>query len=69
MKYIKSPITGELVRKNTKVETFLLYKIIYPVVNKIGLNRPFNLLRHKTGFYDEMNNGRCNWCGARKCHW
>jgi len=62
MKQVKS-FTGEYYKDNTMIEKFFLYKIIYPIVNKIGLNRKFNLWRHKIGMYSELSNGRCNWCG------
>lgn len=50
-------------KDNTPLEKFFLYKLIYPIVNKIGLNRKFNLLRHKLGFYSELPNQLCQWCG------
>ncbi len=63
MKYKISPLTKEYYKAHTKFEDFILYKICYPIVNKIGLNRKFNLLIHKKGFYAESTNGLCQWCG------
>jgi hypothetical protein len=63
MQYKKSFLIKEDYKDNTDFEKFLLYKIIYPIVNRIGLNRKFNLLRHKYGFYAENANGLCQWCG------
>ena len=64
MKQVKS-FTGEYYKDNTRIEKFFLYKIIYPIVNKIGLNRKFNLWRHKIGMYSELSNGQCQWCGEK----
>jgi hypothetical protein len=50
---------------NTDFEEFLLYHFFYPVVNFLGINRPFNLLRHKLGYYNEFQDGRCMWCGVK----
>ena len=66
MKKVKSHFKSESdYWDNTPVEKFFLYKIIYPIVNTIGLNRPFNLLRHKIGLYNEFPDGRCMWCGEK----
>jgi hypothetical protein len=63
---LKSPLEGATYYyDNTPVGKFILYKILYPIVNSIGLNRPFNLLRHKLGYYAELSNGRCQWCGKQ----
>lgn len=64
MKEVKN-FEGKYYLDNTDFEKFMLYKILYPVVNFIGLNRPFNLLRHYLGFYNEYANGRCMWCGEK----
>ena len=50
-------------RQYGKVESFLLYKIIYPIVNTIGLNRQFNLFYHWLGLYHERHDRSCWWCG------
>ena len=63
MKKVYSHLTGETYKDNTRFEKFLLYKICYPIVNRIGLNRKFNLLVHKFGFYGELPNRLCKWCG------
>lgn len=65
MKYIKSPLGEGFYWENTKFEKFLLYKLLYPVLNMVGLNRKFNLLRHRLGLYAELSNGLCQWCGQR----
>jgi len=54
---------GGYYKDNTRIEKFFLHKIIYPIVNKIGLTRKANLWRHKIGMYSELSNGRCEWCG------
>jgi hypothetical protein len=59
----KMSFTGDYYKDNTEFEKFLLYRIIYPIFNKIGLNRKFNLLRHRLGLYAELSNGLCQWCG------
>lgn len=46
-----------------EVEWFIVYKILYPFFNGIGLNRQFNLFRHRLGRYTEFADGRCQWCG------
>ena len=63
MKEVKSYLTGKFYRDNTTFEKFLLYKVCYPIVNKIGLNRKFNLFIHKMGMYAELPNQACQWCG------
>jgi hypothetical protein len=50
---------------NTDYEKFVLYKLIYPIVNRLGLNRRFNLLRHNLGLYSEFSDNRCKWCGEK----
>jgi len=63
MKYKISPITKQYYKDNSDFQKFLFFKIIYPIVNLIGLGRKFNLFRHKHGLYAEMSNGLCQWCG------
>ena len=63
MKEYKSFIENTSYKDNTPLGKFFLYKIIYPIVNKIGLNRKFNLLRHRIGYYAELQNQCCQWCG------
>lgn len=52
-------------KDNTAFGKFLLYKIFYPIVNNTGLNRAFNLLRHKLGRYNQFPDTRCQWCGKK----
>lgn len=60
----RSPLEeGKYYNDNTELGKLLLYKIIYPIVNGIRLNRRFNLLRHRLGYYAENSNGLCQWCG------
>lgn len=33
----------------------------------VGLNRPLNIIRHKLGLYPVFMDGRCMWCGEKKC--
>jgi len=64
MKEYKSLLIKNTTYKdNTPLGKFFLYNIIYPIVNRIGLNRNFNLLRHRLGFYAENQNQTCQWCG------
>lgn len=49
------------------IDNFIWYKILYPICNKIGLNKALNLFRHFLGIYPKFTDGRCQWCGHDKC--
>lgn len=51
------------IKEYGKIESFFLYKVIYPFVNLVGLNRLFNIFWHKIGRYHERGDGMCWWCG------
>ena len=65
MEYKQNVIDQGTYKDHTKLEKFILYKICYPVINRIGLNRPFNKIRHRLGFYSEYADGRCHYCGDK----
>lgn len=65
MKYRRALLGENWYKDNTKLGKFILYKICYPIVNPLGLNRAFNLIRHKLGKYNEFSDSRCQWCGEK----